>query len=94
MSSLLAFRGGDPRLGKLHSIGVELTAHHRQRRLKPRPQAASQSSMLLLYRWFLVSIVSPDITTLGWAAAVGRVKEYRVYGNLMIFQKKGTSGHF
>ena len=40
-----------PRLGILHSTGVELKAHHRQRRLQPSPQAASLSPTLLFRRW-------------------------------------------
>ena len=51
---------------KLQSMGVELKAHHRQRLLQPRPQAASLSSALML-----MSVVSPGITSLGRAAAGG-----------------------
>ena len=54
---------------KLHSIGVELKAHHRQCRLQSTPQAASLSSTLLLCRWFCVLVVSPGTSTLGRAAA-------------------------
>ena len=55
---------------KLHSIGVKIKAHHRQRRLRPGPQAASLSSTLLLCRWWVASMISPRTTSLGRATAV------------------------
>ena len=66
--SVVVYRGWE----KLRSIGVELKAHHRQqRRLQPRPQAASLSSTLLLSGRLLVSGVSPGTTSLDRAATGG-----------------------
>ena len=62
---------------KLHRTGVELKAHHRQRRLLPRSQAASLSLTLLLCWWLLVSVVSPGTTALGRVAVVGRIKKFK-----------------